>query len=519
MGSAVSKSRSTGASSPAWLVPLSTGLFLLALFASLNTELMQRGFSSKSLLYLGEKALLVFQGRPPRLENLGFVYPPLPYLFVLVFRNVFWAAAFVGSLSVAGFFSMVWGAFSKGYISSRLLLMIPLYVVLCPLCLFLLTQQIQLALLVMILMQAYFHLYRYLQRRLSFDLFAFGLLTGLLFYTQFLTIFVIPLLLYAVVAGSSSHDWKHRSAVFFVGIFPAFFFTVSWGYLNWIFMKDPLYFLKQWHVTFDPERIPPEVMQAAYDSWHALKSTLKLCIQVTPLILPYWAVLFALLFRKTPRRFLSFTVLATPPWLLYLLIAGGQFEFHLCYFILFLPTAFLVRIMEFRAKESKNLDTILVIALAVSLFSSFWFMARGGSPEERLFLKGISGKECGNLALYKELLAQVDATDPGAAILLDDTRQYPLVFLDGNPKRFILPYEYEYETVLAAPELFVDYLVLPERSVRDRLAGKYPLGRFGYVDRYQLVGKYGDLLLFRKTEEADQTVESPEEPRSRTSPG
>ena len=111
---------------------LAVWVVLTLFFAAINHTVFKDGFASKILLYLGEKALLVFHGRPPRLENLGFVYPPLPYLFELIFRNPFWASSIVGAFGATCFLWVVCMAYRKGKISKPLLVIIVIFVLFCP---------------------------------------------------------------------------------------------------------------------------------------------------------------------------------------------------------------------------------------------------------------------------------------------------------------------------------------------------------------------------------------------------
>ncbi len=96
-------------SNPFWLNRLVFTSFLVfflgsfIIFTGLNKVAFYNNYAYSELLFLGEKALLVFYGKPPRLENLGFVYPPLPYLFVLIFRDSFISASFVGAFSISLF--------------------------------------------------------------------------------------------------------------------------------------------------------------------------------------------------------------------------------------------------------------------------------------------------------------------------------------------------------------------------------------------------------------------------------
>ena len=59
-------------------------------------------------------------------------------------------------------------------------------------------------------------------------------------------------------------------------------------------------------------------------------------------------------------------------------------------------------------------------------------------------------------------------------MLLDDTKFFPVVALSKDPKRFILPYQYEYTTALANPRLFASYVVASRNSGTDAITGAHP---------------------------------------------
>jgi hypothetical protein len=66
----------------------------------------------------------------------------------------------------------------------------------------------------------------------------------------------------------------------------------------------------------------------------------------------------------------------------------------------------------------------------------------------------------------------------------------------NDPKRFVLPYEYEFEMILSAPHHFVHYLVSSDLPATDRVAARYPMASVGYVPKFSLVGQFGNLFLY-----------------------
>jgi hypothetical protein len=90
------------------LIVALTCVALILGYYQINTYLFTNGFSSATMLYLGEKALLVFKGNPPKIENVGFVYPLIPYFFILLLKNPFWATAIAGGIFVTFILFYLW---------------------------------------------------------------------------------------------------------------------------------------------------------------------------------------------------------------------------------------------------------------------------------------------------------------------------------------------------------------------------------------------------------------------------
>ncbi len=473
----------------AWIV-------LALFFSAINYLLFKDGFASNVLLYLGEKALLVFHGRPPRLENLGFVYPPLPYFFILIFRNALLASALVGAFGAVCFLAIAYVAYRKGRISKTLLGLIAVFVTFSPLSLFLLSQQMQTCLLIIFLMQVFHHLFRYSKRRLSFDLFMFGILSSLLFFTQFQAIVLIPFLVGALLMESGHMTRSNIWAVGFTGVFPSVFVALSWCYLNQLFMKDPFYFVRWWKSALQAQLAPEQLLVASQSLIGSFIYAIRLCFENSMILLPYGVIIARLVCKKYERKTLLVSMIITPFLLLWWQIVAGNLELSEHFLLLFLATALFVYIRTTDVKKEDVFDRIFTFSVVLALIGSFILPLKYGSREEKIFTQKLLGIPVeGNLLAYEKLLNRIDRK---SMVLLDDTRLFPLVFLDKNPRRFYLPYEYEYEMYLSAPHLYVRYLVISRDRSRDRLAGMAPEASLGLVPHFRLLGKFGDAFLFEK---------------------
>ena len=494
---------------PYGIIPFSVFAALVMAFTLFNLWLFSHNFASNTLLLLGEKVKLVFQGDPPLLVNLGFDIPPLPSYLTVIFRNPFLTAALVGGLGVFMLLFKIYQGFTNKLISPWLLVILALYVLVSPPALFLFTQQLPACLLIMLLTQCFHHLYRYEQHRISFDIFMFGMLSTLLFFTEFQTIFLIPFLVAAITAQVAFQgDERLAAAVPFVGLFPVIFFALSWCYMNWLFLGDPFHFIHYWRSVLEPAVPTVAGLAASHDYLFALRKTGAICFANFFLLLPYFVILFRLFVPKPSRCAVSLAVAATPLFLLFIQVITQHTEIKSYFFLIFLTTAVTIWLNNPRETRGKWFNWIFTLSFAVSLFVSILYPQPDYTTrEEAMFARVLTGKHAfGTLSRYKDILKALDAR---GKILMDDTRNYQVVYLASHPERFILPYQGEYELVLAAPYLFARYIIVSRHDIMDRVRGRFPLAPYGVVPHYSLKGTFGNLYLYEVDNSALLRVRAP----------
>lgn len=230
--------------SPAWHRRdrwLAAGIWAAAtlLVGAWNVLLHAHGVVARELLYLGEKALLVVHGRPPRLENLGFVSPPLPYLFTLVTQDPLWGAAAIGGLLLAA--GIVWLRHAQG---DPWALRLGLLLAATPPGLHLLGQSPRAALLTASLAASFSWLRRYCASGATVHLFLFGLVSSTVFLTAYEAALLVPLLVLPVVGRGKG--LREELAILGTALAPTLFMVAGWAYLNWVFLGDPWAFLEGW---------------------------------------------------------------------------------------------------------------------------------------------------------------------------------------------------------------------------------------------------------------------------------
>ncbi len=461
----------------------------------LNLFLYEHDFASRCLLYLGEKALLVHDGKPPRLENMGFSSPPFPHFFVLLANNPFVATAFVGGMMITVAMLSLYRGLTKRYISMPLFSVLLCYLLLSPLSLFLFAQQLPDGILMGLLLLSYYHLFKYSEQEISYDLFLFGLLSAFLFLTKFQAVAVVPMFGIVLAAKYGRRHPLKGLAVLLTSLFPVIFISLSWCYLNWVFLGDPLYFLTHWNALTDTTSSISSLDLQPRDLEAGIKATIHFFTQNMPILLPYVLTgIWIFAPQDRPKKDMALPVFLTPMVFLLAHYMTTSTAMNQDLLLLFVATAVSIRIYCREQMGDSLFKGIFTLTMAISLVMSFWLPCSHNGSEEQLFCQVLTGeRKHGNLTPYRRLLDRIRSQDH---ILMDDTSNYPLVFMTQEPKKFILPYEYEFEMILAAPQHFVRYIIVSDTSSQDRILGRYPLASVGIVPDFSLIGQFGNMYLY-----------------------
>lgn len=497
MDSAISKNRSFSRrnSLRRYAPPVFLTIVLGFIFHQLNLLLAQSGFISNISLYLGEKSLLMHRGNPPRLENIGFDNPPLPHAIVTLGNDPLLMTAFVGAAGLVFLLIRMYWNYRRGTIPFSFFAVLFLYITLSPLMLFVLTQQLPTTVLLIILLLMYAHLYRYAATGVSYDLFLFGILSCALIFTEFQASLLIPLLTFGLTAKVIGSQPVRGLAIMATAMFPTLATALSWCYLNWLFMGDPLHFLHYWRSALQPVTSLPGNALSFWAVENALIQGLTMLGHQWLLILP-WLVLgiWLLLTIHRTRSCVTSTIFLSPFIFLIIQLTSRLTTQGNSFSLLFVLAAISIRVHLHRFINQTFFSPLFTASLAVSLLASHWLPLHGDATEEKLFMQIIHGQKItGNLQPYMEIL---DATKDQGIILADDTTLYPLVFLSGNPSRFILPYNYEFDPALATPQAHARYIVLTPQPNKDKVAGRFPKALQGYLPHYTQAGRFGQLLLY-----------------------
>ena len=137
--------------------------------------------------------------------------------------------------------------------------------------------------------------------------------------------------------------------------------------------------------------------------------------------------------------------------------------------------------------------TLSPLSLAVAFF---WTWGTSLVDDTQPLYRALHGLPAPSTWSSTQNLVATLRAEPGT-VLLDDTRLFPVVYLEGRPQRFLLPYEYEFEGAVRTPTLFARF-VLVDSLGDDRITRVHPLARVGMLQGYFLRARYGHLLLYER---------------------
>lgn len=475
-GSSGQESGSTNNTKPRWkksaIVYLLIFLVNLFVLFSITSYLNEHDFISLNLLFFAEKSSLALDGYPPRLENIGLVYPPVPFVFFLIFRDPVLVQSLAAALSVTFLVTMLMKA------EKRLSILSLAYIYLSPVFFYLTTQRFDILLFYITFALSVYTLFLYHEKGLSYYMFVSSVLLALTFLMNFQILLLAPFMIILNLAAFGG-DLRKKVAITLAQIAPLIFVAVGWAYLNWIFTGDPLNFVYSPHSAFIVRDADVELLELGYFR------KLMFFLYQLPVVLPYVYGFFLLRLKRAEYLFplllaLAVVVLNIP------LVSG--FSYHSLY-----STA-LYLIFFFIFVGLMNRSRLLWPALLTSFIFSFMLVMSSG--DEARFAKAVlTGEVEGNIREYKEVADFIRAS--GGKVLADDSDSFPVVYLAGDPKLFVLPYQYEFVTDLSNPSLTVEYVLANKRSDGDVVLRRFPSAREGTLNHFDIAFENDRFVVFR----------------------
>jgi hypothetical protein len=471
-------------------------IVLTIVFAYINSWLFSKGFASQNLLFMGEKVLLFFKGNPPRIDNLIFVYPPIPYLFVLLIRNPFLSSALVGGMTVS---LLLWYLWKHLYIIKKMpkiFYICLMYICVSPLSLYLFSEQITSCLLNFSILLCLHLFYLYYKSLLPINLFLFGILSATVFFIHFEVSFIIAIWALPGIIIVSKKSKENLITLLTATYFPLIFFSVSWCYFNWLYMDDPFHFSQRWQVTLFNTKSETNLISNSTQFFDYFNSSLETFANNYFFVIPSAFLILMIAVVKKFRDFVLLQILMFPFFIVCVdIFWGGLFNKsgnH--FFLIFIGTGIYVFINHERLSLCPVVKKLYTTFLFLSFCFSLWAPLYSGTIEEKLFTRALYGNsDFKNIDIEKRLLSEIQ---DGGKILLDDSVLYSLVYLSNDPQRFILPHESEFGTVLAKPELFVKYIIAHNNSEKDLISSHYNLDSKHDIRNFNLIGQFDYLSLY-----------------------
>ncbi len=465
---------------------IAVAAFLSLAYYLVSSGLERAGYVAPNLVFFGEKSALALHGLPPRLVNVGFVYPPLSFLLQLPFPNPLIGGAVMAGASV----TCVLAFLDRASIADPVLRRIAQAYVLCsPVLLFLAAEDPGTLLFALLLAASIHFITRFLRNEYSLDLFIGSTLLGLTFFLDFRSF----VLLVALVPAAALPLWRHSRAqaisVALTIAVPTVFFALSWSYVNWIFLGDPFAYVHGRGSLFRTFPITPELLAAAGDPIATLRVALTAIVASLPVTLPYFVGLATLRRRRAVYTIPAIAVYASPLVLVVWSIFSGLYRPTIGLLALFVLVVFF------------SLDAIkpsrwLTASVALSLVASCVLPFFAPAPEERAFVSALIGRGPidANLTPFRQIAAKLGAS---GSILIDDAILYPLVYVSPSPERFVLPYQYGYASALSNPQAYVRYVVVARRA-DDTVYALYPGAEFGRLPHFHEIERLPGYLVFER---------------------
>jgi hypothetical protein len=454
-----------------------------------SSALARAGYLAPNLAFFGEKSALALHGLPPRLVNVGFVYPPLTFLLQLPFGDPLIGGAAIAGVAIAGVLAFL----DPTRVTDPLVRRIAqVYVICSPVMLFVAVEDPG-ALLFAVLLAASVHfMTRFFRADFSLDLFIGSTLLGLTFFLDFRSV----ILVLAIVPAAALPRWRRSPAeaisVALTIAVPTLFFVLAWSYVNAIFLGDPFAYAHGRNSLFRTFPVTPDLLAAAWDPIATLRTAAVVLAISLPVTLPYLVGGASLRHGRSAYVVPARVVYATPIIFVVFAIFIGLYR----------PTVGLLAL--FILVVLFSLDAIapspwFAASLAISFVASAIAPFASPAADERALAAALIGRAPldATMAPFRQISAHLGTR---GAILADDALLYPLVYVSGMPERFVLPYQYEYASALSNPHAAVQYVVVARRP-EDTVYALYPSVEFGRLPGFHEIDRLPGYLVFERDDQ------------------
>ncbi len=454
-------------------------------FAALALYAAQLGFLSNAHAHVTAKALLAADRL--RLEVIGFLYPPLPFLLVLPFPHP-WTPALLSSLAAGATAWLVWYDLERTGLGLLWRMMLLAAVVVTPSSVFLATQAFPDMLTLHFLVVAWHYYWNFVRYQHTFSGFVAGLILGLAFYANFYALLyalafavLVPLFRRAAHERPEPREFAASLSQMLVTAFPALWALASWSYINWVFTGRPFMYLA------DPAAavIDPDRWSVPLDERLSWLPQFGVEVLSQPLLL----AAFLVHARVAPRRLPVLAVLAFVPALV-----------RLCGFSYPLPLVLgsytLIALLSLPQRQPRWFGPFLVVLAVTQGFVAATLVRQVGEVRawENVVTSGASRAEDQQEI---ELASRLRAA-PDRSILADDRSAYRIVARAVTARPFLLPTDAAFAVALDDPVSAVRYVLVTAVPMEgDLVSARFAAGPpAGFV----VDGQRGVWTLYRRSD-------------------
>lgn len=479
-------------------VPAALGFFFL------NVYLVGFGAVSDISVSLGARVMLAYDGAPPRLENIGGIYPPVPFFMSLLLRDQLLATSLVGGFMLAAVFWFIRKLRIMGSINGVVEFASVVYLLFLPQSLYIFTQRIDICLVLLLFCITLLSLRKTHCYGRAYYMTIAGLAMALLFLCDY-SAGLVFLLFLPIMILKCLRSGDSATATAMMLYLPLAFFALIQFPMSVLFtgVRDP--FLEWHNLLVNAYGMADNAWLSGGELRDLLPFLISRLADKLVFLLPWLAVGVVLLLRKSTRG-RTIYLLYFPAPLLYCLSSLGMgysnFIIDNASYLVFPAVALLLLHHDFswQTGKERGVTALLLAALAISLAGGYRQAATTQDPMEKKFYAAIwKGEIDQEWQQTSHLVKEVSGFEDTGTILMDSSRNLPLVFISGSPKRFLLPYQLDFEIGLSLPAAYVEYIVVHADSNKDMVAKRYPQALDGRLPGFSLVGEYGPRLLFKRT--------------------
>ena len=483
---------------------LALGFGLCLYFVS--TTLVGLGILSDINVNFGARAMLAYDGAPPKLENIGGIYPPIPFFLVLVFRDALLAAAIAGGAVLAAALVFIGTLHRQGHIGAGVKWMYVISILALPQMLYVLTQRIDLCLTLCSFILTMWSIRVAEIHGKTYHLIICGLSMAFLYLCDTTTM-LICLLFFPFIARRGHQTHNSIIAVLVVTFLPLLFFAGVQRPMSLLItgIEDPFF---QWTSLLrvsqniaSPEARPGDghLADAALVIGHHLADNW--------LLLAPWFAAWGVVIMRGGIRLLgeNFKYLAAPllySW--YSIYQGtGIFESSSSALLIFPSMGLLVTGQQIFSSGNypRRGNTVMTLAMVLALVGGWHSMKHSLNLDEQRFHKAVFEQQhTDHWADFMNILSLLGGQGEKGLILMDTERNLPLVYFSGNPQRFLLPYQLDYEIGCSLPASYVEYVVVYGDPRYDGVLRKHPTLLQDALPGFECIATIGKRLVFKRVD-------------------